>query len=202
MQKPSQKIELSLIDQYTNLVGIDEAGRGPLAGPVVVGAVSFRIETKIKAIGIADSKLLSDKTRRQLFEIIINQFDWGVGVVSAELIDKNGISWAVSRGVELALKKIKVKPSYLLLDGRIKLPAKVKIPSQEFIKGDRLIFSIAAASIIAKVWRDDLMLKYAQKFPQYNFAKHKGYGTKEHYALIKQYGPCEIHRKCYDLHLE
>ncbi|MFA7662429.1 MAG: ribonuclease HII [Patescibacteria group bacterium] len=201
MQKPTQKIELDLVKQYQIVAGVDEAGRGPLAGPVTVGAVIFNPNSKLKNIGIADSKLLSDEKRRQLFEIITAEFDWGVGVVSSELIDQHGISWAVSEGLNLAVKNLKTKPEYLVLDGRIKLPADLKILSQEFIKGDRRIFSIAAASIIAKVWRDSLMLEYDQQFPQYNFAKHKGYGTREHYALIQKYGPCQIHRRCYDLHL-
>ena len=201
MQRPTKKIENEAARQHGVVAGIDEAGRGPLAGPVVVGAVIVNSNLKIKDIGIADSKLLTDKKRREIFEIIMQKFDWSVGVVSADLIDRHGITWAVSRGLEIAVKRLKTMPVHLLLDGRIKPPISLEISSREYIKGDTRVFSIAAASICAKVWRDTIMLRHAKQYPQYNFEKHKGYGTKAHYEALKKYGPCEIHRKCFDLHL-
>ena len=199
MQNNDTKIFKQILAQNKIVVGVDEAGRGPLAGPLTVGVVVYDSKVDLGKLEVADSKLLSDKKRRQLFEVLKDKVMWAVGVVSNEYIDKNGITKSVSHGVDLALKKIQVKPNFLMLDGRIK--TKQDIEHQDFIKGDRRFELIGAASIMAKVWRDNLMISYAEKFPQYNFEKHKGYGTRNHYELIKKFGPCEIHRRSFDLHL-
>lgn len=175
----------------TAIAGIDEAGRGPLAGPVCAAAVILSPEIKI--YGLDDSKKLSEKKRDYLFdEIYNNAVAVSVILKDEKEIERLNILGATKAAMCEAVNNLKIKPDFLLLDA-VKLED-VKIAQQPLIKGDSLSVSIAAASIIAKVTRDRLMVEYHQEYPQYNFAKHKGYGTKEHIEAIKKFGPCPIHR--------
>ncbi len=179
---------------FEHIAGVDEAGRGSWAGPLVAGAVILDNSKKID--GIKDSKLLTPKKRQELFiKITKNCLAWGVGVVDNKEIDKLGISEANRLVFERAIKKLHLTPHYLLVDGRRNFDSNI---SNEFIvRGDRKILSIAAASIIAKVARDETLKMLENDFPEYSFAQHKGYGTKQHAQLIKKYGACEIHRITY-----
>ncbi len=177
-----------------NIAGIDEAGRGPLAGPVVAAAVIFRHAFIID--GVDDSKKLSHSKREQLFETIhCEAVSIGIGIVGHETIDNINILQATLQAMEEAVVKLSPAPHHLLVDG----PQfrRNDIPFTTIIDGDAKSFSIAAASIIAKVTRDRIMLTYDEQFPQYGFAKHKGYGTKEHLDAIRKYGLCEIHRRSF-----
>ena len=175
------------------VVGLDEAGRGPLAGPVVAGAVVFLNGFKIKELN--DSKKLSEKQRENLYKILTNHKDikWGIGIVSEKVIDKINILEATKLAMQKALKNL--KPEFLLIDGNFKINSIMR--QKSIIKGDQKVFSIAAASIIAKVTRDRLMEKAHKKYSSYGFDKHKGYGTKAHFASLKKFGPCKIHRKSF-----
>jgi ribonuclease HII len=186
------------------LLGVDEAGRGPLAGPVAVGVVAvhenFIVEEEFS--GVADSKKLSEKNRERIFEMLKERAEQGevrfiVEFESAETIDKNGIVFAVSRALSRGVN-ILAPDSALVriqLDGSLRAPAEY---SQEtIINGDELIPIISLASIVAKVSRDRLMVELSKKYPQYGFEKHKGYGTKLHYEMLKKYGPCAIHRRSF-----
>lgn len=176
------------------IAGVDEAGRGPLAGPVVAAAVVFLSDVMID--GIRDSKMLSEKERERLFDIINEKaLCLGVGIADHVVIDKINILNATFRSMHEAVCKLKHEPEHLLIDGP-HFPG-ANIPSTKIIDGDSKCFSIAAASIIAKVTRDQLMKAYDEQFPQYGFAKHKGYCTKEHLDAIQKYGLCEIHRKSF-----
>ena len=179
---------------YKYLAGVDEAGRGPLAGPIVAAAVIFSIErSSIK--GLADSKLLSCKKRKKLFpEIKRKALAFGIGIVSHKLIDKLGIGEANLLAMIKAINALTLRPDYLLVDGaRNKLG--LDIAQKSIIGGDSKCASIAAASIIAT--RDRMMLRYHKKYSQYNFAQHKGYGTRKHMQKIYQLGPCPIHRRSF-----
>ena len=188
-------------NKYKNhiLAGIDEAGRGPLAGPVVAGCVVLNLNYEIYFLN--DSKKLSEKKRELLYdEIINNSFAYGIGIVDNYTIDKINILEATHVAMKNAyincnkmyFEKFKKNIDCLLVDAiNIKNINVLQIP---IIKGDMKSVSIAAGSIIAKVYRDNLMLEYDKKFPQYNFKKNKGYGTKEHIENIKKFGICEIHR--------
>jgi ribonuclease HII len=182
---------------FKNVAGLDEAGRGPLAGPVVAGAVIILDYKNLRIKSINDSKKLNEKQREEIYEILTNHKDikWGVGIVSEKVIDKINILQATKLAMKKALKNLNADS--LLIDGNFKINSDV--PQKSIIKGDAKVFSIAAASIIAKVTRDRLMQKYHKKYPQYGFDKHKGYGTRAHYACIKKNGPCGIHRKTFDL---
>ncbi len=182
---------------YKTVAGIDEAGRGPLAGPVVAACVvidnNFRIKNDDLKI-ITDSKKLSPKKREKLFKIIKQEaLAVEIGVVDNKIIDKINILQASFLAMRKAVNSLKTKPNYLLIDGHFKLP-EININQSAIVKGDLQVFSIAAASIIAKVSRDWLMCQYDKKYPIYNFQKHKGYGTKDHLKKIKEFGPCPIHR--------
>ena len=182
---------------YQTVAGIDEAGRGPLAGPVVAACVvidkSFKIDCDELKL-IADSKALSAKKREMLFKIIKEKaLAVQIGVINNREIDKVNILQASFLAMKKAINLLEKSPDYLLVDGHFKIP-KININQSAIIKGDSYVFSIAAASIIAKVSRDWLMCQYDKKYPIYNFAKHKGYGTKEHLKKIKEFGPCPIHR--------
>lgn len=171
------------------IAGIDEAGRGPLAGPVVVASVIMPLDCPIE--GVNDSKKLSAKKREMLYDKIIEQaIDMHVAIVSAETIDEINILNATKRGMLECIESLK-QVDCVLIDA-VKLDTNVKTVS--IIHGDALSYSIAAASIVAKVTRDRLMLEYDKQYPQYNFAKHKGYGTAEHIKLLKEFGACPIHR--------
>lgn len=189
-------ISLDIEYKYWNngikyIAGVDEAGRGPLAGPVVSAAVIFPSEVKID--GVNDSKQLSEKERERLFDLIKeNALSIGVGIVDHIIIDEVNILNATFRSMHEAIGKLTNQPDHLLIDGPRFTGA--NIPFTTIIDGDAKCFSIAAASIIAKVTRDRLMLEYDKQYPQYGFAKHKGYGTKDHLEAIRKHGPCEIHR--------
>ena len=180
---------------YKAIAGIDEAGRGPLAGPVVAGAVILPKDCLLE--GINDSKKLSEKKREKLYDDIIeNAVAWGVGVVEHTVIDEINILNATRKAMKLALENLKVKPDYILIDAEKKVDTN-GIPYLPIIKGDALSISIGAASIIAKVTRDRMMKEYDKIFPMYGFEKHKGYGTKAHVEALKEYGPCMIHRNSF-----
>jgi len=185
-----------MLKESKYIIGIDEAGRGPLAGPVVAAAV---LDSSKKIKGIKDSKLLSEKERERLYIKIINSYKWGIGIVSPKRIDKVNILEATKEAMIKAVrnleKKYKLKANHLILDGNMKI--NIDISQKSVIGADRKIYCVSAASIIAKVTRDHLMIKYDKLYPEYNFKKHKGYGTREHFKLIGKYGGCEIHRKSF-----
>jgi ribonuclease HII len=183
---------------YSLICGIDEVGRGCFAGPVVAGAVIFSPEI-VPPQGIADSKLLKAEKREVLAdEIKKTAFCWAVGEVSVEVINKVGIGKATHLAYQAAIANLCHKPDFFIIDAFYMDGIKKDI--QKPIKdGDKLATSIAAASIIAKVYRDNLMVELSKAFPQYGMAKHKGYGTKQHREAIKQHGLCELHRTSFDL---
>ena len=176
---------------YGVICGVDEAGRGPLAGPVCAAAVI--LPEHLQLPGLNDSKKLTDKKRRELFPLIQEQaIAWGIGFASHEEIDEINILQATYLAMERALGQLAVKPDLALIDGN--RAKDFGLPVRTVVKGDSLSASIAAASILAKVSRDDLMLEMAQEYPGYGFEIHKGYGTKAHYAALTELGPCAIHR--------
>ena len=179
---------------YLYIGGVDEAGRGPLAGPVVASVVVFEKGTKIPYIN--DSKKLSEAKREELFDIIKEQaLDYGIGIVDNEEIDEYNILNATYMAMKKALNCLKNTPDYLLIDAAT-IPG-IDIHQKPIIKGDSKSISIAAASILAKVTRDNIMYQYDEIFPEYGFKSHKGYGTKEHYEAIEKYGITRIHRKSF-----
>lgn len=179
---------------YTYVGGIDEAGRGPLAGPVVAAVVVFNKDVDIKYIN--DSKKLSEEKRNELFKIIKNEaLDYGIGIVDNEKIDEINILNATYLAMKKAINNLNNKPDCLLIDA-VSIP-NIDIAQKSIIKGDSKSISIAAASILAKVTRDKLMYEYDDKYSEYGFSKHKGYGTKEHYEAIRAYGVTPIHRKSF-----
>jgi ribonuclease HII len=178
---------------FLNIAGIDEAGRGPLAGPVVAAAVIF--PPKSGFAGLNDSKKLSAKKREALFDEIKGAADVGVGIVSAPKIDEVNIFQATRLAMKEAVEGLAGRPDCLLIDGNIRLDLSLR---QQSIKGgDGEVASIAAASIIAKVTRDRLMIKYHQQYPQYGFDSHKGYGSKKHMEALREHGLSPIHRKSF-----
>ncbi len=173
------------------ICGVDEAGRGPLAGPVCAAAVILPPNLQIP--GLDDSKKLTDKRRRELVPIIEQQaIAWGIGFASHEEIDEINILQATLLAMERALANLQVRPDFVLIDGN--RAKDMGLPIRTVVKGDSLSANIAAASVLAKVTRDDLMESMAETYPQYGFEIHKGYGTKAHYAALTQYGACPIHR--------
>lgn len=179
--------------------GVDEAGRGPLAGPVVAACVvigpDFVIEGELEKV--MDSKKLSAKKREELYKLIREKaLAVEIGVVSPKIIDKINILQASLLAMKKAADGCKVVPDYLFIDGKFKIP-KMSTPQSAVIGGDGKVFCIAAASIIAKVARDWLITAEGEKYPEYDFAKHKGYGTALHLAKLKEFGPCPIHRKTF-----
>lgn len=174
------------------ICGIDEAGRGPLAGPVVVAAVIMPKDSMIE--GVNDSKKVSEKKRETLYEQIINEaIAYGVGIIDQKEIDEINILNATKKGLTTAIKELKVKPQRILVDALTGIDT-LGIPYTSIIKGDAKAYSIAAASIIAKVTRDKIMREWDEIYPEYGFEKHKGYGTKMHIDAIKEYGLCPLHR--------
>jgi len=174
--------------------GVDEAGRGPLAGPVVAAAVILPKECEIN--GLNDSKKLSHQKREILYhQIKAVAVSIGVGIIEPDEIDRINILRAALLAMEIAVKKLNPKPDFLLIDGNIR--TSLLIPQQAVIGGDSICNSIAAASIIAKVARDLIMDDYHNIHPEYNFKKHKGYPTKEHFEALRKFGPCSIHRKTF-----
>jgi ribonuclease HII len=178
----------------TLVAGIDEAGRGPLAGPVVAAAVILPIGKKIE--GVNDSKKLSEKMRNKLYDIIIKEaVDYGIGIVDSDIIDEINILNASKLAMINAVKNLKIPPDYLLIDA-VKLD--IEIPQMSIIKGDQKSLNIAAASIIAKVTRDNILAEYDKEYPEYGFNSHKGYGTSAHYDAINNSGIIEgFHRKTF-----
>lgn len=177
------------------IAGIDEAGRGPLAGPVVAAAVILPSDMKFD--GLRDSKMVPEKERETIFwDLICNTIDIGIGVVDPDMIDRINIRNATIVAMKKAIKDLLYRPNLLLIDA-IEI-SDIEIDQISLIKGEMKSASIAAASIVAKVTRDKLMYHYDSLYPQYGFGKHKGYATKEHIAKIIEHGPCEIHRKSFD----
>ncbi|MDD5527428.1 MAG: ribonuclease HII [Patescibacteria group bacterium] len=188
---------------FALIAGVDEAGRGPLAGPVVAAAVVLKPEFLADAAklekfkDIKDSKKLTAKKREEIFDIIMEEFfEVGIGVCDHATIDRINILQATFSAMKIALGNLKTKPEMLLVDGKFPIP-NLSLRQEPVIDGDALIFSIAAASIIAKVTHDRLIDKLAEQYPQYGFLNHKGYGTKEHLAALKKYGPCPFHRQTF-----
>jgi ribonuclease HII len=179
---------------YHCIAGVDEVGRGPLAGPVVAAAVILPQEgIKEK---LFDSKKISSKRREYLYKIILAEAQGvGIGIIGQEEIDRINILQAALKAMISAIQNISLSPDFILIDGHqgLRLP----IPQKPIKKGDQLSNSIAAASIVAKVTRDRMMMECHQRYPQYNFAKHKGYGTNEHRKAIEKFGVCELHRKTF-----
>lgn len=178
-------------DGYKLICGVDEAGRGPLAGPVCAAAVI--LPPNIDIPGLNDSKKLSDKKRRELFPVIKEKaVAYAIAFVDHQTIDDINILQATLLAMEQAIAQLSVKPEFALIDGN--RDKDFGVPCKTVVHGDSLSASIAAASVLAKVSRDDLMLAYAEEYPQYGFDVHKGYGTKAHYEALSTYGACPIHR--------
>lgn len=198
---PDTKLEEKLFkDGYDLVVGIDEVGRGPLAGPVAAGAVAFTKDCEVVE-GVRDSKTLSGKQRDELYGKIKESVKgYGIGMVSEKEIDEIGIQQAVLKAMTLALENVEKmmgsKAQYLLIDGsNVELIG--EYPTMKLSKGDLYHYSISCASILAKVERDNLMIEYAKKYPEYGFERNMGYGTREHIGAIKRFGITEIHRKSF-----
>jgi ribonuclease HII len=201
MAKPDLFLERALWEKgLVNVVGVDEAGRGPLAGPVAAGAVVVHSERQVVAL-VKDSKKMAPWQREKAFEEIKQKSSgFGIGLVGPQEIDELGIALAVQKAMSLALKEVKdnfdLEIDWVIVDGSRVKP----LPGYEFQRiagGDGLHYSIAAASVLAKVSRDRLMKKLAQEFPQYGFERHVGYGTRTHFEAIKKYGLCPLHRKTF-----
>ena len=177
------------------IAGIDEAGRGPLAGPVVVGIAIMKPDSMIE--GINDSKKISETKREKLYEKITEEaIDWSVGIVDQREIDEINILNATKKALTIAISNLKVKPDRIIVDALEHIDT-LRIPYTSVIKGDAKIYSISAASILAKVTRDRIMKEYDEVYPEYGFAGHKGYGTAKHIQAIKEYGSCPLHRKTF-----
>ena len=177
---------------YKFVCGVDEAGRGPLAGPVCAAAVILAEDTRIE--GLNDSKKLSEKKREALFDVICAQAEaYFIAYGTIEEIESVNILEATFLAMNRAIDGLNIKPDFALIDGN-RIPKGIKIPCETVVKGDSKSASIAAASILAKVTRDRLMEEYDKEYPEYNFKKHKGYGTKEHTELIIKYGVSPVHR--------
>ncbi len=185
-------IENEIYDSGIRLIcGVDEAGRGPLAGPVCAAAVILPRNCEIE--GLNDSKKLSEKRREALYDVIIEKaVSYGIAFASVEEIEELNILNASMLAMNRAIARLEPAPELALIDGNRN--SAIEYPSRCVIKGDAKCADIAAASILAKVTRDRYMLEMAEKYPQYSFEQHKGYGTKLHYAALREYGPCEIHR--------
>lgn len=192
--------------KYQRIVGLDEAGRGPLAGPVTVCAVSLKKNLISKIYNLKfilkDSKKLTSKKRKEIYKLLINNpaIETATAKVSEKVIDRINILEATKLAMKRAVEKLKtknkrLKVDFLILDGNFKINS--DIPQKSIIKGDEKVFSCAAASIIAKVKRDNIMKEYHKRYPQYGFDRHKGYPTEFHRKMLKKYGPCKIHRKTF-----
>ncbi|HIU51014.1 MAG TPA: ribonuclease HII [Candidatus Merdicola faecigallinarum] len=194
--KELKKIENELQkEQKRKIAGIDEAGRGPLAGPVVIASVIMPEDSMIE--GVNDSKKISEKKREILYEKIIEEaISYSAIVVDHKTIDEINILNATKQGLTQSIKELKEKPDLILVDALEHINT-CQIPYLSMIKGDAKCYSIAAASIIAKVTRDRIMRQWDEVYPQYGFAKHKGYGTAAHIEAIKKYGLCPIHRRSF-----
>lgn len=189
------EIEDSFYSRGVNVIcGVDEAGRGPLAGPVCAAAVI--LPKHLQLPGLTDSKKLSDKKRRELFPLIREQaLAWGVGFASEAEVDEINILQATFLAMKRAMAQLSLSPELALIDGNRETD--FGLPVHTVVKGDSLSANIAAASILAKVSRDDYMLDMARQYPQYGFEIHKGYGTRAHYDALREFGPCPIHRRTF-----
>lgn len=181
---------------YRYIAACDEVGRGPLAGPVVCAAVVMPIEEELLIEGIDDSKKLSESKREKL-DVLIREraIDYAVCEVDNDVIDEINILQATRLCMKNAIERLKIKPDYVVTDGNMTLD--ISVPQESVVHGDALCYSIGAASIVAKVYRDRLMAQFAEEFPYYAFEKNKGYGTKAHIQGIKEHGPCRIHRRTF-----
>jgi len=194
MSPPDLVFEMGIWAKGKTPAGVDEAGRGPLAGPVVAAAVI--LPERFEIPGLDDSKKLTHRQRVAVLERIISSaLAFAVGIVHHEEIDRINILRASLRAMEIAVNTLERKPDFLLIDGNQK--TSLLIPQETVIKGDSRCCSIAAASIVAKVRRDELMDEYHEIYPEYNFRSHKGYPTREHLEAIRKYGPCPIHRRSF-----
>lgn len=195
MRQASWKEERRLLSEgFEQIAGLDEAGKGAWAGPLVAAAVI--LPPKIKISGIRDSKQLNPSQRKQLYlEITKQATNWSVGMVAEAIIDKIGIVEANLLAMKKALERLLVSPDYLLID-YVKL-SDFSTPQMSITDGDQKVASIAAASIVAKVTRDVVMIAYHERYPKFGFDRHKGYGTDKHYQNILRYGICDIHRKSF-----
>ena len=194
MSPPNLEYEKEVWAKGKIPAGVDEAGRGPLAGPVVAAAVILPDDCLLD--GLDDSKKLSRTKRESIFEEIKNiSICYAIGIVEPQEIDKINILRAALLAMEISVKKLTTKPDYLLIDGNQR--TSLMLIQETIVKGDSKSCSIAAASILAKVTRDTIMEEYHSIYPEYNFRSHKGYPTKEHYAAIREHGPCPIHRRTF-----
>ncbi len=174
------------------ICGVDEAGRGPLAGPVCAAAVILPDGLEIE--GLNDSKKLTEAKREKLFDVIIEKaVSYSVAFGTVEEIEEYNILNATFLAMNRAIEGLDIEPDYALIDGN-RVPKNIKIECETVVKGDAKSASIAAASVLAKVTRDRLLLRYAEKYPEYSFEKHKGYGTAVHYEAVRKYGLCPVHR--------
>ncbi len=180
---------------HVHIAGVDEAGRGPLAGPVVACSVILTAQ-QMNIEGVNDSKQLRPAARLALYKELKQNPDiiWAIGIATVEEIDQLNILQATKLAMRRSVAQLSLTPSILLVDG---MPLEGTRPSQGIIKGDQKSYSIAAASILAKEWRDEMMLDYDKQWPEYGFAKHKGYGTKVHMEALNKLGPCPIHRQSF-----
>ena len=192
MQDHMWEIETECQSQgFQVICGVDEAGRGPLAGPVYAAAVILPMHEQIP--GLNDSKKLSDKKRRELFPVICDRaLAYGIGFATEQEIDEINILQATFLAMERALAQMKIHPDLALIDGNRQ--KEFGLPVKTIVKGDSRSANIAAASVLAKVSRDDWMISMAEKYPEYGFEIHKGYGTRAHYQALEEHGPCSIHR--------
>ena len=180
---------------FKTIAGIDEAGRGPLAGPVVIASVIMPKDSMIE--GVNDSKKVSEKKREKLYDLITKEaISYGVAIIGHDEIDKVNILNATKEGLTECVKQLQIKPDLILVDALTHINT-LGIPYESIIKGDAKSYSIAAASIIAKVTRDIIMREWDTVYPQYGFATHKGYGTAKHIQAIREYGLCPIHRRSF-----
>ena len=180
---------------FKTICGIDEAGRGPLAGPVVVASVILPADSMIE--GVNDSKKISEKKREKIYDQILEEaISYGVAIIGQDEIDEINILNATKKGLTMSLKELTVKPDLILVDALNGIDT-LGIPYDSIIKGDAKCYSIAAASIIAKVTRDRIMKEWDSVYPQYGFEKHKGYGTAAHMQAIREHGLCPIHRRSF-----
>lgn len=198
MVKTKQSIpEQPELSDKVIIAGLDEVGRGPWAGPIV--ACAYVESTPVVGVKITDSKKLNEAQREEAYEILINSGYFGIGISEAHEIDKLGLAKANRLAFRRALENLNIRPDLVLIDGKDKIDkaTTLDIPFRTFIKGDLAIRAISCASIIAKVTRDRLMDDLAEKYPNYRFEEHKGYGTSLHKKLLKQFGVSEIHRQSY-----
>lgn len=202
--KEKEETRLLLLKEYENelrkkeikfICGIDEAGRGPLAGPVVVASVIMPADSMIE--GVNDSKKISEKKREKIYDQILEEaISYGVAIIGQDEIDEINILNATKKGLTISLQELTQKPDFILVDALNNIDT-LRIPYEPIIKGDAKCYSIAAASIVAKVTRDRIMREWDKVYPEYGFEKHKGYGTAAHIAAIKEYGLCPIHRRSF-----